>query len=75
MDAIIKKVDEKYLRKDPFDVRVGDTVRALLKVKEGSRERIQTFQGVVLAITGYSVGRNIKIRKISYGVGVEKTIL
>lgn len=74
MDALIRKVDQKHLKQEAFDVRVGDTVRALLKVKEGTRERVQTFQGVVMSMTGASMGKNIKIRKISHGVGVEKTI-
>ena len=74
MDATLEKVDQLFLKKDPSDVRVGDTVRALIKIKEGTRERTQVFSGVVIAIKGTSVGRNVKIRKISYGVGVEKTI-
>lgn len=74
MDAVLEKFDQSFLKKDPPNVRVGYTVRALIKIKEGTRERTQVFSGVVVAIKGKSVAQNVKIRKISYGIGVEKTI-
>lgn len=74
MDAVLEKFDQSFLKKDSPDVRVGDTVRALIRIKEGTRERTQVFSGVVIAIKGKSVAQNVKIRKISYGIGVEKTI-
>ncbi len=70
---VIKKVEENFFKKRP-DVRVGDTVKLHLKVKEGEKERIQIFEGVVISIKGSGLSKNIVARKISYGVGVEKIV-
>ena len=71
------KVREITLKRHPlkdFSIQVGDTVKVSLRVKEGSKERIQVFEGVVLKIQGSDFNRSFTIRKISGGVGVEKTI-
>jgi large subunit ribosomal protein L19 len=70
---VIKKVEESFYKNRP-DVRVGDTVRLHLKIKEEKKERIQIFEGVVIAIKGVGLSRNLVVRKISYGVGVEKIV-
>jgi len=70
---VIKKVEESFYKKRP-DVRVGDTVKLHLKVKEGGKERVQIFEGVIIAIKGSGLSKNIVARKISYGVGVEKIV-
>jgi large subunit ribosomal protein L19 len=70
---VIKKAEESFYKKRP-DVRVGDTVRLHLKIKEGGKERIQIFEGVVIAIKGSGLSKNLVARKISYGVGVEKIV-
>jgi large subunit ribosomal protein L19 len=70
---VIKKVEESFYKKRP-DVRVGDTVKLHLKVKEGEKERTQIFEGVIIAIKGSGLSKNIVARKISYGVGVEKIV-
>jgi large subunit ribosomal protein L19 len=70
---VIKKVEETFYKKRP-DVRVGDTVKLHLKVIEGEKERTQIFEGVVIAIKGSGLNRNLVARKISYGVGVEKIV-
>lgn len=70
---ILKKIEEDSYKKRP-DVKVGDTVKLSLKVKEGGKERTQVFEGVVIAITGRGLSKNIVVRKISYGVGVEKIV-
>lgn len=70
---VMKKVEESFYKKRP-DVRVGDTVKLHLKVKEGEKERTQIFEGVIIAIKGSGLSRNIVARKISYGVGVEKIV-
>jgi large subunit ribosomal protein L19 len=70
---VFQKVEEGQYKKRP-DVRVGDTVRLHLKIKEVGRERIQVFEGVVISIKGSGINKNIVVRKISYGVGVEKII-
>ena len=70
---ILKKVEEGQYKKRP-GVRVGDTVKLHLKIKEGEKERTQIFEGVVIAKKGSGLGCTITVRKISYGVGVEKIV-
>ena len=71
--VIIKKIEEEFYKKRP-DVRVGDTVKLHLRIKEEKKSRLQIFEGVVLAIKGTGLSKNIVVRKISYGVGVEKIV-
>ena len=66
-------VDVQSLRSDMPDFRPGDTVKVHVRVVEGSRERIQLFQGVVIARRGSGVRESFTVRKISFGVGVERT--
>ena len=70
---ILKSIEEGLLQKRP-DVKVGDTVKLYIKIKEGNKERVQMFEGVVIAINGSGINTNITVRKISYGVGVEKVV-
>lgn len=70
---IIKTIENEQLRKDLPAFNVGDSVKVHLKVKEGKRERIQIFEGVVLKKQNGGVSETFTVRKISYGVGVEKT--
>jgi large subunit ribosomal protein L19 len=71
--TVFTKVEEGQYKKRP-DLRVGDTVKLHLKIKEENRERVQIFEGVVIAIKGSGINKNITVRKISYGVGVEKIV-
>ena len=71
--ALIKAFTEKYTKEEPPVVQGGDTVRGHLKVKEGNRERIQVFEGVVLKRQGGGSKETFTVRKSSNGVGVEKT--
>ena len=66
-------VDAASLRSDLPSFRAGDTVKVLVKVIEGSRSRIQVFQGVVIARRGHGVSETFTVRKVSFGVGVERT--
>ena len=69
----IAEVEAKYTRKDLPDMRAGDTVRVHTKIKEGDKERIQVFEGVVIAYRKGSPGSSMfTVRKMSYGVGVER---
>lgn len=68
---LIKALNEKQLKEVP-QVLVGDTVRVHVKVKEGARERIQVFEGTVIARKNGGIGETITVRRISYGVGCEK---
>lgn len=70
---ILKNIEEGLLQKRP-DVRVGDTVKMYMKIKEGNKERVQMYEGVVIAINGSGINTNITVRKISYGIGVEKVV-
>lgn len=70
MDAI-RTIEEGYKRElKPF--RVGDSVRVTMRVKEGEKERLQTFEGIVISRRGSGTRETFTVRKISYGVGVEK---
>lgn len=71
---LIEKITKNQIRTDLPEFRVGDTVKVDLKVIEGKRERIQAFEGIVISIQGAGVGRNFIVRKMSGGVGVERTI-
>ena len=69
----IADIEAKYARKDVPDMRAGDTVRVHTKIKEGDKERIQIFEGVVIAYRRGSPGSSMfTVRKVSYGVGVER---
>ena len=70
---IIKNIEAEQLRADALEFNVGDTVKVYGKIKEGNRERIQVFEGVVLKKQGGSNRATFTVRKISTGVGVEKT--
>ena len=73
MSNIIDKINEKQIRKDIPEFRVGDTVKVDYKIIEGKRERIQAFEGVVVAKRNGGVSETFTVRKISSGIGVERT--
>src|SRR6185436_18873286 len=66
-------VDKASLRDDIPAFRAGDNIKVHVKVVEGTRARVQVFQGVVIRIHGSGVGRTFTVRKVSFGVGVERT--
>ena len=70
---ILDSVDAASLRSDVPDFRPGDTLKVNVKVVEGTRSRIQAFQGVVIARQGGGVRETFTVRKVSFGVGVERT--
>ena len=70
---IIKNIEAEQLRADALEFNVGDTVKVYGKIKEGNRERIQVFEGVVVKKQGGSVRATFTVRKNSNGIGVEKT--
>jgi len=73
MNNIVRAISNEQMRADIPAFRPGDTLRVHVKVREGQRERIQVFEGVVIARRGTSISATYKVRKISYGVGVERT--
>jgi large subunit ribosomal protein L19 len=72
MSNIIDEISKRQLRDDIPDFRSGDTVKVHVKIKEGNRERIQIFEGVVIARKGSGVSETFTVRKVSYGIGVER---
>jgi large subunit ribosomal protein L19 len=72
MNSVIKKLEEQYLKNDLPAFRVGDTVRIQVKVVEGEKERIQAFEGVVIKLARAGARTTFTVRKVSYGVGVER---
>ena len=73
MNTIIKNIEDAQLKAEVPAFNVGDTVRVSAKIKEGNRERIQVFEGVVIKRQGGSNRETFTVRKISNGIGVEKT--
>ena len=70
---MIKAFTSEQLKENVPVIRIGDTVRVHNKIKEGSRERIQMFEGTVIAKRGGGISETFTVRRVSYGVGVEKT--
>ena len=68
---VIKAIENRHIKAHP-EFRVGDTVRVFVKIKEGDKERVQAFEGVVIKRTRNGVRGTFTVRKISYGVGVER---
>lgn len=73
MNDIIREIETEQLKENVSDFHVGDTVKVYGKIKEGNRERIQVFEGTVLKIQGGGNRTTFTVRKVSNGVGVEKT--
>jgi large subunit ribosomal protein L19 len=73
--ALLAAVESAQLRKGIPEIRSGDTVRLQVKVVEGTRERLQPFEGVVIRLRGGGVNANFTVRRITNGVGVERTFL
>ena len=73
MNEIIRSLESEQLRTDIPAFRVGDTVRVMVKVVVGSRERLQAFEGVVIARRNGSIRETFTVRRVSYGIGVERT--
>lgn len=69
---LIQELNKQTLSAEAPKVRIGDTVRVHVKVKEGSRERIQVFEGTVIAKKHGGIEETVTVRRVSYGVGVEK---
>lgn len=69
----IKALTSEQLKTDLPDLRIGDTVKVFVKVKEGARERVQIFEGVIIAMKGTGISESFTVRRVAYGVGVERT--
>ena len=73
MQEIIKNIEAAQLKENVPQFNVGDTVKVYGKIKEGNRERIQIFEGTIIAMKHSGINKTVTVRRISYGVGVEKT--
>ena len=69
---LVKALSSQYMKPELPEMRVGDTVRVHVRIKEGSRERIQVFEGTIIARKHGGIGETITVRRVSYGVGCEK---
>ena len=69
---LAKALSSQYMKEQLPEMRVGDTVRVHVRIKEGSRERIQVFEGTIIARKHGGIGETITVRRVSYGVGCEK---
>ena len=72
---VISELEREQLRSDLPEIAPGDTVKVSVKVVEGTRERIQVFEGLVIRVTGGGLRRNFTVRRVTHGVGVERTFL
>ncbi|WP_432633813.1 50S ribosomal protein L19 [Brachyspira sp.] len=75
MEQKIRLVEAKYKKEAILPFEIGDTVKVWVKIIEGDRERLQAFEGVVISIRGKGISKSFIVRKISYGVGVERIFL
>jgi large subunit ribosomal protein L19 len=73
MSGIIKELEKEQLRTDLPELEIGDQVRVYVKVVEGTHERLQNFEGIVIKMEGGGIRKSFTVRRISYGVGVERT--
>lgn len=73
MDNVIKAIEKEHMRTDLPEIGIGDTVKVLVKVVEGTKERLQTFEGYVIARKGGGIRETITVRRVSFGVGIERT--
>ena len=72
---IVKSIEHEQLKNKIPDLKVGNTVKVHVRIKEGNKERIQVFEGIIIKVQGSGVNKTFTVRKTSYGVGVEKTFL
>ena len=72
---IIKSIEHEQMKNKIPELKVGNTVKVHVRIKEGNKERIQVFEGIIIKVQGGGVNQTFTVRKISYGVGVEKTFL
>ncbi len=71
--GLVDEITKSQLRSDVPELRSGQTVRVHVKIQEGDKTRIQVFEGVVISVKGHGVAKNFTVRKVSNGIGVERT--
>lgn len=70
--SVMEKIEQELKQREPESFRSGDTVRVHVRIKEGDKERVQVFEGVVIRIKRHGANTSFTVRKMSYGVGVER---
>jgi len=73
--GLVDLIEEEGKKKETPEVKVGDTIRVYLKVKEGGKERVQPFEGIVIRKRGGGINQSFTVRRVSQGIGVERTYL
>ena len=71
---LVKALSSQYMKPELPEMHVGDTVRVHIRIQEGARERIQVFEGIIIARKHGGIGETITVRRVSYGVGCEKVL-
>lgn len=72
---LVKEVEKRYMKENLPDIKPGDTVKVRIKIVEGSKERLQAYEGVVIKVRGSGLGKSITARRVFQGVGVERVFL
>lgn len=72
---IIKQITTDQIRTDLPEIKIGDTAKIFVKVREGARERVQMFEGAIISMKNGGISETFTVRRVSYGVGVERTFL
>ena len=74
-NKLIETIENKGTKDNLTNFQIGQNVKVNVRIREGNKERIQTFQGLIIAINNTGINKSIRVRKISYGIGVERTFL
>ncbi len=72
---LVKEVESRYLKQNLPDMKPGDSVKVKIKIKEGNKERLQAYEGVIIKVRGASLNKTITVRRVFQGVGVERVFL
>ena len=72
---VLDKVENKYIKTDLPDFKAGDRVKVDIRISEENKERVQTFEGIIIKIQGSGINKTFTVRKVSFNVGVERTFL
>lgn len=72
--ALVQKIEQRFMKNETFDFKIGDTVRIHTRIVEGDKERIQMYTGTVIARKGTGISETISVHRVAYGVGMERVL-